>query len=279
MNAKRHKRERTLRKLKMRQNRQRLWLIAEHPLMASGAVALLLAGIAFELSQAVKLALTLFIAAECVSVIVLLRAGYLKHNRKTAIAFLLVLAIIQFVILRALLPVPASSNDSTPELTGRVENIQRRLIGPGHGTPFPMVDLIYEVTGNRAVVGLIKNHVILTTARNYSKEELESLLVPLRDLKYTTEHDQMEKEPNSGFSFTSIPQVNDEAAKTLTANYPLIVSGKMAIYSLAVFRYRYKGMPDGMVRVTENCQWFSGDPETHAWVNCWNRKYDVKQAY
>lgn len=104
------------------------------------------------------------------------------------------------------------------------------------------------------------------------------MFAPLRELKYKAEHDEMELEPESSLQLTTIPQRYDDEAKNLTNVFPLVLRNERIIYSLVVFKYRYKGMSEGMVRITENCGWFAGDPGTLAWRNCWNRTYDIRQS-
>lgn len=154
MNAKHHQRTATLKKLKRQQNRHRLWLVAEHPLMASGAGALLLAAVALELSRAVKIAAVLYICADLLLVIVFFRAGYLQHNRRTAAAILIVLAIVLLTTWKALLPAPALSSNGIAEQIemstgGQIHVIQRKLIGPGRGLPYAFVNLQFQARGDQ----------------------------------------------------------------------------------------------------------------------------------
>jgi hypothetical protein len=106
--------------------------------------------------------------------------------------------------------------------------------------------------------------------------QIESLFSALGKPTNTTEYDQLEIEPDEE-KFVTLPTRNDDESRKLTASLPFIQRREGAIYSMVVFRYRYKGMPEGMVRITENCQWFSGNPDTNAWVNCWNRTYDIRE--
>ena len=67
--------------------KERLWFIVEHPLLASGSGAMLLAGIAFEVSGWPILAAVFYIAAWLLLVVVFVRARTLGNVSLRGTAF------------------------------------------------------------------------------------------------------------------------------------------------------------------------------------------------
>lgn len=250
--------------------------------MSSGAVALFLAGIGFELAQAVKLAAALYISAEGLLIIVLHRAGYLQHNRENAILILIVAATSLFMIWKLLMPTAAISKDASVESGtssgAQIHIVQRKLFPPDPSGDIQSayVNLQFQPRGDRSIFGVVHNHVVFISERLMDKQQIDRLFAPLRvfDLRFV--HDEIELGPDS-LHLVTLPQKDDEEAKKITKLFPLIRRREVVVYSLIVFRYRYKGMPEGLVRVTENCAWFAGNPDSTAWVTVWNRTYDLPQ--
>lgn len=159
-----------------RTSKERLWFIAEHPLLASGAGAMVAIGIGAELSGASKLAALCYLAALVLLIVVFIRAELFRVSAKKAWIILSVTAVVLTVLWVAIRPAPPLSAselaeeirkqlppavpETTPHLIGRMKFVG---IGdmPDKKTMFIIVYATIANAGAPSVVNDISGSVII----------------------------------------------------------------------------------------------------------------------
>lgn len=121
--------------------REALWFIAEHPLLASGAGAMVAIGIGSELAGASMLAALCYIAALALLIVVFVRADLFRLDPRKAWGILVVSAICLFVLWLAIRPDPPLSmselaKEIAKELPAATPQVTQRRPEP---TPTPNV--------------------------------------------------------------------------------------------------------------------------------------------
>jgi hypothetical protein len=128
---------------KQRQNKERLWLTAEHSLLASGAGAMLITGIGTEITGWPRLAAVFYIAALLLLVVVFVRTDLFRLNPKTAWGVLVVTAIFETVLWVQLQP-----PRSVPKLVAIVHQttLMKGELRPNNVVVFLWVTIVNEGT-------------------------------------------------------------------------------------------------------------------------------------
>lgn len=162
---------RTARRTEEREAKTRLWIIAEHPLLASGAGAMFLAGIGTELGGAPKLAALFYLAAIALLVVVFIRANLFRANPKQALIILALTAVALVVLWITMRPSPPLSEKAIAIEVWKQAPQDAEQQQRAKASSTPTADLRSELRadGNRAI-RLVT--IRLRLKRQYSIDEI-----------------------------------------------------------------------------------------------------------